>query len=77
VNPLPYCTPDNGAKVIVCVCPLEPEDWTWKNPDTGLAASKVLEPDCDAVMLQVPVLLRFTIAEETPPLPPLPSGVTV
>ena len=36
------------------------------DPDTGLAASKVLDPDCDAVILQFPVLLRITLAEETP-----------
>jgi hypothetical protein len=34
----------------------------------------VLEPDCDAMMLQVPVLFRITLAEETPPLA---KGATV
>ena len=37
------------------------------DPDTGLAASiGTSNPDCDAVMVQLPVLLRVTLAEETP-----------
>jgi hypothetical protein len=35
----------------------------------------VLSPACDAVMTQLPVLLRVTVAEETPPTP-LTTGVT-
>ena len=37
-NPLPYCTLANGERVIVGDCVLGPEDWIWKDPDTGLAA---------------------------------------
>ena len=51
---------------MVCDCVLEPCAVTVKDPDTGLAASYKLEPGCDAVMLQLPVLLRFTLAEEIP-----------
>jgi hypothetical protein len=38
-NPLPYVTPGNGAKLMVCDCPLEPGGWIMKDPDAGLAAS--------------------------------------
>ena len=37
-NPLPYCTPANGAKVMVCDCVVEPAGRIANVPDTGVAA---------------------------------------
>jgi hypothetical protein len=36
-------------------------------PDTELAALKPVAPGCDAVIMQLPVPLRVTVADETPP----------
>ena len=64
-NVLPYCTSCNGAKLIVCDNVLEPCARMANVPDTALAALKPVLPGCDAVTVQLPVLLRFTVAEET------------
>jgi len=38
VNPLPYCTPGNGPKVMVCDCNVEPWGRMVNVPDAELAA---------------------------------------
>ena len=38
-NPLPYCTPGNCERLIICDCVVAPEDRIVKDPDTELAAS--------------------------------------
>jgi hypothetical protein len=38
VNPLPYCTLGNGAKVMVCGCVVEPLGRIVNVPDAGVAA---------------------------------------
>ena len=65
-NVLPYCTSARRAQLIVCDCRLEPWGRIVNPPDTGSAALKAFVPGCDAAMVQVPVLLRTTVAEETP-----------
>jgi hypothetical protein len=82
-NPLPYVRFGNDPKVMVCGFAVEPCGRIMKLPVTVGAALKavvpagavVLLPACDAVMVQLPVLLRVTVAEETPPLP-FAIGVT-
>ncbi len=44
---------------------LEPFARTRKVPDTELAALKEIVPGCAAMMVQLPVLLRITVAWET------------
>ncbi|HKR27530.1 MAG TPA: hypothetical protein VJS11_08745, partial [Acidobacteriaceae bacterium] len=78
-NPmLPYCALGAGPKVMVCDFRFEPCGRMVNVPETGVAAlyaggvvTVVLFPACDAVMVQVPVLVRATVAEDTP----LPSIV--
>jgi len=62
---LPYCTLGNVAKLIVCDFVPEPCGRTMNVPDTVFAALKAVVPGCDAVTVQLPVLLRMTVAEET------------
>jgi hypothetical protein len=65
-NPFPYCTFASGDQMIVCDFVADPCARITKVADTVLAALNVLVPGCDAVMVQFPVPLRTTLAEETP-----------
>lgn len=65
-NEFPYCAFGSGGKLMVCDCVAEPSGRTMNVPDTELAALKAAEPGCEAVTVQLPVVLRVTEANETP-----------
>ena len=64
-NELPYCTFGSEAKLMVCDLALEPCGSTMNVPDTEFAGLNMVVPGCEAVMVQLPVVARVTVAEET------------
>ena len=73
---LPYCTLANCGKLMVCETVFEFAETIMNVPETEAAVPyagwtngiTVLSPGCEAVMMQLPVPLRVTVAEDFPVL---------